>query len=518
MKSPQGIRKINENVLKKYNTLIVTDKDKKNYNYQDLSYGTLFLNTKDGIEFVKKKSAPFFACNKNCFLYKNLSVETDWNPCYIKQDGTELIAQPTPILNICYKILEIKPEDKEFIYQVFSPRKKLVSKKITGKITPQNFFTFSIIPPETEEIDQNGHPYILSLKNYELMPHRNHLIVVIDNVLQRTTASGMLIENEDRTTFSLKDNLQVGQFISYAVQLQNRVYSNNLDCHDNDLYHARYVQDTEPVLDYNAELKNTLWIDTSVDIDDNGYMYKKNMQRKRIEVDWKDIQHKPDTLAGYGITDAVKKDAKYTISDILDFPNVPDKIEIPENLPANGEDVDSVRGAVPGIEANNLLKLNDKGLLPKKILDSVLEYLKAVQMKTLIYPFAKGMVINWYGTKDNIPEGWHICDGTEGTPDLRDRFVIGAGNKYKILDSGGSFSHTFTPDEIPAHKHETKKVFWQTQENKLEHPADDFRTFLNEITEANTYLSTTSTETGVEYVKDFSILNPYIALIKIMKM
>jgi hypothetical protein len=41
-----------------------------------------------------------------------------------------------------------------------------------------------------------------------------------------------------------------------------------------------------------------------------------------------------------------------------------------------------------------------------------------------ILPF--GSIIMWYGISSNVPTGWQICDGTNGTPDLRNRFVIGA--------------------------------------------------------------------------------------------
>ena len=40
--------------------------------------------------------------------------------------------------------------------------------------------------------------------------------------------------------------------------------------------------------------------------------------------------------------------------------------------------------------------------------------------------FVTGMIMMWSGTIATIPSGWLLCDGTSGTPDLRDRFVIGA--------------------------------------------------------------------------------------------
>jgi microcystin-dependent protein len=61
----------------------------------------------------------------------------------------------------------------------------------------------------------------------------------------------------------------------------------------------------------------------------------------------------------------------------------------------------------------------------------------------------------------SIPSGWFLCDGTNSTPDLRDRFVVGAGNIYNPADTGGSadatvVSHTHTASSVvtdPGHNH-----------------------------------------------------------------
>lgn len=37
-----------------------------------------------------------------------------------------------------------------------------------------------------------------------------------------------------------------------------------------------------------------------------------------------------------------------------------------------------------------------------------------------------GMIIMWFRPIAEIPNGWHLCDGTDGYPDLRDKFVLGA--------------------------------------------------------------------------------------------
>jgi hypothetical protein len=60
-------------------------------------------------------------------------------------------------------------------------------------------------------------------------------------------------------------------------------------------------------------------------------------------------------------------------------------------------------------------------------------------------------IIMWWGTIASIPTGWRLCDGTNGTPDLRDRFVLGAGNSYTAQTTGGSV--TIAVSNIPAHTH-----------------------------------------------------------------
>lgn len=65
----------------------------------------------------------------------------------------------------------------------------------------------------------------------------------------------------------------------------------------------------------------------------------------------------------------------------------------------------------------------------------------------------KGGIIMWSGTIEQIPDGWAPCDGSNGTPDLRDRFVVGAGGAYVEGDEGGLASHALSVDEMPSHTH-----------------------------------------------------------------
>lgn len=46
-----------------------------------------------------------------------------------------------------------------------------------------------------------------------------------------------------------------------------------------------------------------------------------------------------------------------------------------------------------------------------------------------------GIIVLWYGAIVDIPAGWQLCDGTNGTPDLRNKFIAGAGDTYAVDDT-----------------------------------------------------------------------------------
>jgi len=55
-----------------------------------------------------------------------------------------------------------------------------------------------------------------------------------------------------------------------------------------------------------------------------------------------------------------------------------------------------------------------------------------------ITSFVAGMIMLWSGSSASIPSGWLLCDGTSSTPNLRDRFVVGAGSTYAVGATGGT--------------------------------------------------------------------------------
>ena len=75
--------------------------------------------------------------------------------------------------------------------------------------------------------------------------------------------------------------------------------------------------------------------------------------------------------------------------------------------------------------------------------------------------FTTGMILLWSGSTGSIPSGFYLCNGSNGTPDLRDRFIVGAGGNYTVAQTGGSadaivVSHTHTATSTvtdPGHLH-----------------------------------------------------------------
>jgi len=89
--------------------------------------------------------------------------------------------------------------------------------------------------------------------------------------------------------------------------------------------------------------------------------------------------------------------------------------------------------------------------------DNLLISDKNGNIKSLLFP-AK-MIVLWSGGPAEIPDGWGLCDGTKGTPDLRGKFVVGinpnanknpAHSIYEMNVQGGEEGHILTNEELPS--------------------------------------------------------------------
>jgi hypothetical protein len=133
-----------------------------------------------------------------------------------------------------------------------------------------------------------------------------------------------------------------------------------------------------------------------------------------------------------------------------------------------------------------------------------------------------GVITLWYGSIASIPSGWYLCDGTNGTPDLRDRFVVGAGNTYAVAATGGSadavvVSHAHTATSTvtdPGHVHPINVVQGglggQDSPTRAQAGSQNTSSAQTGITVATTISSTGVSGTNAN-------LPPYYALAYIMK-
>ena len=64
-----------------------------------------------------------------------------------------------------------------------------------------------------------------------------------------------------------------------------------------------------------------------------------------------------------------------------------------------------------------------------------------------------GVIVLWSGAVASVPAGWAFCDGTNGTPDLRDKFIVAAGITNAVNTTGGADNVTLTTAQLAAHTH-----------------------------------------------------------------
>jgi hypothetical protein len=132
-----------------------------------------------------------------------------------------------------------------------------------------------------------------------------------------------------------------------------------------------------------------------------------------------------------------------------------------------------------------------------------------------------GLISIWSGAIGAVPSGWYLCDGTNGTPDLRNRFIVGAGSTYSVGANGGSadaitVTHTHTATSTDTgHTHTT--TAYGAPGAALSGGAGS-GTGLGAITSStNTALNITTTNANAGVSGTNANLPPYWALAYIMK-
>jgi hypothetical protein len=135
-----------------------------------------------------------------------------------------------------------------------------------------------------------------------------------------------------------------------------------------------------------------------------------------------------------------------------------------------------------------------------------------------------GLIAMWSGSTGSIPSGWLLCDGTNGTPNLRNSFIIGAGDTYAVNATGGSadsivVAHTHTATSVvtdPGHQHNYST--WGELDQSGPISKDDScprTTYQTSSATTGITVATTNASTGVSGTN--ANLPPYYALAYIMK-
>lgn len=388
MDTPTGVRKINENVLQHNRAIIITDKDKNNYDFNSLPDGSIFVDTKTG------------------FMAQKLEGQTDWVPANVKNDNTVCILKDSSIISETFTIKSIDVAANTFVYETDLGQRR------TGKI------------------DANGY-FIFTLDKGSYIPNRNHLNIMLDGVLSRSSVNGDITEMDDKR-FSIHDDflginsggIQKGLNRALTVTYINWIRIGNP-------YPRIFMKNDMPA---EAEVGD-IWLDLDGDVGDNDILDDITASAN-YRLDWNNISNRPSTIDGYGITDASRVNHVHAVKDITDFATTSTPV-----MNANkAKNSDALQGKTIGTGANQIPSLDGDGKIPTSVLPAN-------------YGFISGMIMNWYGEITAVPSGWHICDGSNGTPDLRDKFVVGAGGAYSLRDTGGSKSKVLTINDLPSHNH-----------------------------------------------------------------
>jgi hypothetical protein len=165
---------------------------------------------------------------------------------------------------------------------------------------------------------------------------------------------------------------------------------------------------------------------------------------------------------------------------------------------------------------------NSDGVLIQT-LDNIYPILQNAPSLSPVVP--SGVILLWSGSTGSIPSGFLLCDGNNGTPDLRDRFIIGAGNSYAVNAIGGSadsivVSHTHSATSAvtdPGHNHQH---YATNTSGGITTPADRNGNGVNNTYNTNTKttgitVATTVNSAGVSGVG--ANIPPYYALAYIQK-
>jgi hypothetical protein len=334
-----------------------------------------------------------------------LKGQSAWVPAGIKNDGTLCIAK-----------------DSMIKYELF-----------TIKTTSNGDGTFTYInksgEQRTQPITQEGY-FVFELEEGSYMKRRNHLDITIDDVLHRNVQTGGVVEIDEHL-FAIVEKLEEGMEIT-AKYIQVLRIGNP--------YPRMFIDEKQPS---KSEIGD-FWLDLDGAIGDNDL--GENIEGVSKKIPWSSIIGKPSTVSGYEITD----DISY-----VGHKHKQEDIHFTDGIKASGGNANTVNNMSPGTGPNKLLITDGSGKIPENVIPLHIHKLLEIEglFDALQQIIPKGIICIWSGSVASIPAGWVLCDGSNGTPDIRGKFVLGSSSKFDIGQTGGEESHALTIEEMPKHSH-----------------------------------------------------------------
>lgn len=201
------------------------------------------------------------------------------------------------------------------------------------------------------------------------------------------------------------------------------------------------------------------------------------------------------------------------------FALVPYSGEFPESIPFTLDYYYQLRDTIKDLESFTKNGMDGYG--------SVKEYIDKKLAATTDEGEAPGTIpiggiIAWSG--QTIPDGWAICDGNQGTPNLSGKFILAAGNGRSLGDTGGQEEVTLTSNNLPAHTHSLKDYYYAESSKKAKGNYDVVNTNSkvgsNDTDYDNDYLMWYRHDTdkaGQDNPTGVAIMPPYYVLLYIMR-
>lgn len=180
-------------------------------------------------------------------------------------------------------------------------------------------------------------------------------------------------------------------------------------------------------------------------------------------------------------------------TNATDIKNIDTRVTKLENKVADKSDYEDLKTKVDGNTTNIATNTTDITNIKNEI-------------KNLQDSMPVGSIIMFNGKAEEIPSGWAICNGENGTPNLIDRFVLAS---TYCGGTGGKSQVTLTVSQLPPHKHRLKKCWYGKSDNAPDRQVVRW----DDSVSTNDQILTEETGLGMP----IDIMPPYYRLIYIMK-